>query len=434
MLRIKILPAALFVFLSLSLFAQPDKEVVKGIEAFQKKNYKLALQELDKALDSLVFLSSDEIASAYLYRGKSSIELLYRASRENNTNDIALYRNAFFDAYSDFQNALNFDIGVYKYEIKKEIDDLYEPLLQSGLAQLNAVYDSSYDPDNANVALMFAGECLVIALQIKEDYVAFDLLGQVNLELQDTVKAYNYFLKSKVLFEKNGSQTPDLLVGFIYYRLAQIDLNQMKDPQRALNLLKEGIGVVESENIRIESAALPPDQRADYLQLYNSVMLDMENLRRIIYLDYPEYSDEGVLEFEESLRQSPDNYATLIALANLLENSDIDSAISVYRRAIEVESTHEVAWFNLGALYYNMGVQLNLKAKSMNDPDSVVYYNKEAELKYENALPFLQNAFEINPNSLETIHALKQISLKTYRYEEYDLYDALEKKIREKGK
>jgi tetratricopeptide (TPR) repeat protein len=115
-----------------------------------------------------------------------------------------------------------------------------------------------------------------------------------------------------------------------------------------------------------------------------------------------------------------------------MENSDIDSTIALYKKAIEVNPTHEVAWFNLGVLYYNMGVKLNLKAKSVSNPDSSVYYNKEAQLKYENALPFLQKAFEINPNSAETIHALKQICLKTYRYEEYDLYDELEKKLRTK--
>ncbi len=434
MLRIKILPAALFVFLSISLFAQPDKEVVKGIDAYQKGDYRQALKELDKALDSLVFLSSDEIASAYLYRGKSSIELLYKATRDNNTNNIALYRNAFFNAFSDYQNALKFDAGILKYEIKREIEKIYEPLLQSGLAQLNAVYDGIYDPEDKKVALMYAGECLVTATHIKEEYVAYDLLGQVNLELQDTVKAYNFFLKSKELFEKEGSKTPDLLTGYIYYRLAMIDLNKMKDPKRALSLLKKGDSVVKTEYIRIEAAALPPEQRTNYKQLYNSVLSDIGNLRRNIYLDYPEYGSEGVTEFEESLRKTPEDYGTLIALANLLESSNVDSAITVYKKAIEVNPTHEVAWFNLGVLYYNMGVKLNLKAKSATDADSSVYFNKEAELKYENALPFLQKAFEINPNSVETIHALKQICLKTYRYEEYDLYDALEKKIRGKGK
>ena len=415
--------------MSLSLFAQPDKEVVSGIDAFQRGNYKLAKQYFDKALDSLVFLSSDEIASAYLYRGKSSVELLYKATRENNTNDIAFYRNAFFDAFSDYQNALKFDKGILKYEINKEIEALYEPLLQSGLAQLNAVYDGVYDPEDKKVALMYAGESLVTATHIKEEYVAFDLLGQVNLELQDTVKAYNFFLKSKKLFEKEGSRTPDLLTGYIYYRLAMIDLYKMKDPERALNLLKTGDSVVKSEYKRIEAAALPPDQRTNYKQLYNSVLSDIGNLRRTIYLDNPEYGSEGVTEFKESLKKTPEDYGTLIALANLLEYSDIDSAISVYKKAIEVNPTHEVAWYNLGVLYYNMGVKLNLKAKSVKDADSSVYFNKEAELKYENALPFLQKAFEINPNSAETIHALKQICLKTYRYEEYDLYDELEKKL-----
>jgi len=432
MLKIKFLPALSFILLSLSLSGQPDKSVVKGIDAFEKGNYKLAYQSLNFALDSLVFLSSDEIASAYLYRGRSSLELLYDATLKGDSKEAAKYKNAFFDAYADFRNALKFDSGILKYEIKKEVDNLYEPLLQTGLAQLNAVYDGNYDPDDAKVALMYAGECLITANQIKENYVAYDLLGQVNLEMQDTLKAYNYFLKSKALFKADGSLTPDLLVGYVYYRLALIDLKKMKDPQRALGFLKEGTDAVNSEYEKIEAAALPPDKRTNYKELYNGVMQDLENLRRDIYIDYPEYAEAGVSEFKESLKKSPDDYATLIALASLLEKSDVDSAISVYKKAIEVEPSHEVAWFNLGVLYYNMGVRLNLTAKALSDPDSTVYFNKEAELKYENALPFLQKAFEINPNSVETIHALKQICLKTYRYEEYDLYDELEKKFRNK--
>ncbi len=432
MLKIMHYSVVLFICLSSALFAQPDKEVVKGIDAYQRGDYRMALQELNKALDSLVFLSSDEIAQAYFYRGKSSIELLYKATREKNRNDIALYKNAFFNAFSDYQNALKFDDGTFKYEIKREIDGLYEPLLQSGLAQLNAVYDGVYGPEDMKVALMYAGECLVTATHIKEEYVAFDLLGQVNLELQDTVKAYNFFLKSKELFEKEGAKTPDLLTGYIYYRLAMIDLYKMKDPERALTLLTEGESAVKSEYQRIEDAALPPDKRTNYKQLYNSVLSDIGNLRRNVYLDYPEYGNRGIAEFKESLNKSPDDYGTLIALANLLETSNIDSAISVYKKAIEVNPSHEVAWYNLGVLYFNMGVKLNLEAKTAADADSTVFFNKEAELKYENALPFLQKAFEINPNSVETIHALKQICLKTYRYEEYDLYDELEKKLRNK--
>ena len=425
-------PVIIFVLFSFTLFAQPDKEVTAGIDAFEKGNYQLAKQYLDKALDSLVLLSSEEIASAYLYRGKSSLELLYNASLKGHPKETARYKDAFFDAYSDFRTALKFDSTVYKYEIKKEIDKLYEPLLQTGLAQLNAVYDGSYGPEDRTGALMYAGECLLTATQINKEYVAYDLLGQVNLELQDTVKAYNYFLRSKNLFEKYGSKTPDLLVGYVYYRLAMIDLKKMKNPERALSFLKVGEKAVNSEYERIEAAALPPDQRNNYAQLYNGVMQDINNLKRDIYLDYPEFSKEGLTDFEKSLKKSPDDYATLIALAGVLENSNIDSAISVYKRATEVEPSHEVAWFNLGVLYYNMGIRLNLKAKSVADPDSAVYYTKEAELKYENALPFLEKAFEINPNSIETIHALKQISLKTYHYDEYNLYDDLEKKLREK--
>ena len=92
-----------------------------------------------------------------------------------------------------------------------------------------------------------------------------------------------------------------------------------------------------------------------------------------------------------------------------------EEAISAYLKAIEVKADYFDANYNLGALYFNQAVQGINAANDMWKPRMT---NKEAAAQkkletdakelFNTAKPYLEAAFAINPEDLQTIRSPKR--------------------------
>ena len=101
-------------------------------------------------------------------------------------------------------------------------------------------------------------------------------------------------------------------------------------------------------------------------------------------------------------------------------------AISAYLKAIEVKADYFDANYNLGALYFNQAVQGINKANDMwkpNMPSKEAAAQKKLETQakelFNTAKPYLETAFSVNSEDVQTIRSLKDIYL---RLEEDDKF------------
>ena len=97
-----------------------------------------------------------------------------------------------------------------------------------------------------------------------------------------------------------------------------------------------------------------------------------------------------------------------------------EEAIIAYKKAIEVKADYFDANYNLGALYFNKAVLGINDANEMWKPrmtktEAANQKKLEADSKsmFITARPYLESAFEVDPNDIETIRSLKDIYART---------------------
>jgi tetratricopeptide (TPR) repeat protein len=84
-----------------------------------------------------------------------------------------------------------------------------------------------------------------------------------------------------------------------------------------------------------------------------------------------------------------------------------------YKKAIELKPDYFDALYNLGALYNNQGVAISKMADQITDQKKYEAELKRASDAFNNALPVLEKALEVNQTDKNTMYALKQIYSRT---------------------
>lgn len=135
---------------------------------------------------------------------------------------------------------------------------------------------------------------------------------------------------------------------------------------------------------------------------------------------------ESLLEAESIDQSNPSVYFAIGANYDQLE--EYDKAIEAYKKAIAIKADYSDAIYNLGAIYFNQGVAIikeanNLPLSAEEEYNTLV---EEATTYYEKALPFLEQAYEINPSDRNTLETLKEIYTRTKQYDKLkEINDAI---------
>ena len=147
-----------------------------------------------------------------------------------------------------------------------------------------------------------------------------------------------------------------------------------------------------------------------------------------IYLDM-EKTDEAMKYLEMAIAQDPTNTTYYFAQGTLYEKmDDEENAIKTYEKALEIDPEFFNANYNLGALYYNKGVQQIEVANSVppNENERYVAETKKADIWWDKALPYMEKCNELQPNDEMTLESLKNLY---YRLKKMDKYNAVLEKL-----
>ena len=91
------------------------------------------------------------------------------------------------------------------------------------------------------------------------------------------------------------------------------------------------------------------------------------------------------------------------------QEGDIDNAKKDYLTALELNPSAFGANYNLGALYFNQGVETKNKANATSNNSLYKKLNKEADAVFAKALPYLETAHNLNADDKNTLLSLKQL-------------------------
>ncbi len=97
-------------------------------------------------------------------------------------------------------------------------------------------------------------------------------------------------------------------------------------------------------------------------------------------------------------------------------------------RVLELDPTNFPAYYSLGVSYYNKGAS-NLEKLVEADIADIVQIQGESIRSIKVALPFMLRAYEINPESIETVKGIKWIHFNLDNNEEHKKFDDKHKEL-----
>jgi tetratricopeptide (TPR) repeat protein len=288
--------------------------------------------------------------------------------------------------------------AIESYTKAIEIDPKYEyadECLQKSVVGYNEMAIESYnDKQYENAAKYFEKQAELIALRGKKDFTA----------LQYAATSYYYYAnytKSIQLYnEVIGTDTTGLL---------------------HLQLFKAHCGVGDT------ATALGVLQKGRKL-FPNYQPLLTENLN-ILFRQNKNAEAEELLRL--AISNDPNNHTLWLAAGSTYENlGRKEDAVIAYKKAIEINKEAWQAYYNLGAIYNNIGKDLQDKANNIKDQKKYDEAIKIADDQLKLALTYLEQAKDLTPvgstDRMDIMRALKQLYM---RLSLNDKYDAIKKEM-----
>lgn len=407
-------------------FAQ-NRLVSEAIQAYADGNYQKAYEYSGDALVNIDELSGDYIAAAWYYLAKSRIQLLRLSMEAGDQEKLLHMQHALIESYIDYKEALKTADYKLQKDIEYDLAGLYAPILQTGLSALNTGNDPQQPFTVRNAALEAARGYLEAAKDISPTYLAADLLGQVQLARGDSTTALRLFDESIRTYKAKPPTKADFLMAYVIFRKAMIERYHLQNSKKAIATLVAGENLLNVEYSRMSQAGtLKPEQR----ETYKKGMRDLIRFELDVYLAEDELTQEALVRFREVMLLYPEDYDIHIAYANLMERIDPQQAVEDYLTAISIDESREIGYFNLGALYNNLGSKIYLAGLNENDESLADSLYNEANRNFRDAYRYMEAAYRLNPHSLETIRALVQLATSLGLDEQAEMYKGKELELR----
>lgn len=259
----------------LTVSAQSETSVEEGISLLKQQKYVAALEKFHAGLSNPGSASADQVSRGYYYQGLAYVGLTRKLLREDNPALQQKYQDSDLKALQSFQASVNANPGQKYAQLSEErLDELKPSVQQSGqslLAETDRMGLSRSERLSINNLALKYFE--VLTELFPTDYINFDLKGQVLLAKADTAAAFRHFVRATELFEQYPPAQPDMLVAYIYYRMAMIQRHFHGDRKKALATIQTGKDMLDKEFQRMQAMRLDLDE--DPTALYEEILQNM---------------------------------------------------------------------------------------------------------------------------------------------------------------
>jgi len=192
----------------------------------------------------------------------------------------------------------------------------------------------------------------------------------------------------------------------------------MKDNQKSKELLQKLINInfnepaiyIHMSNIYL--AEEKTDKALEYLSLGREMFEEDQSLINAeinMYIQLNRTS-ELIGKLGEAIELDPENDLLYFNRGTIYDQEgNIEKAEKDYLMAIDLNPSSFGANYNLGALYFNYGVKLKDNASNTSSNSKYTALKKQADDNFAKALPYMENAFNLNGQDKNTIISLKQL-------------------------
>ncbi len=284
--------------------------------------------------------------------------------------DSQIFMDIIMNRYPALANIL-VNKGVQQFQKEKK----YKEALESFE---NSLFVSSMQGKIDTAVVYYAALSANKAEDYKKAKTYFKTIVKVGYGATEKEKASMYYLYAKV-YEKEGDT-----------------LNYEKTIKKGIEKYPNGSGSLVVELVNLYLGSGQQDKAIEYLQ----VAIDKDSTNANLH------SALGSL-YDTHLKQP-------------------EKAIESYKKSIALDAKGFDANYNLGALYYNQGAELNDKANETDDNKKYQALKKKSDAKFKEAIPFLEVAHQANEKDIPTMQSLKYLY---YKVQDMPKHDAIKAKL-----
>ena len=212
---------------------------------------------------------------------------------------------------------------------------------------------------------------------------------------------------------KNGNITKETILYNSFF-----SANKMKDNAKSKELLKQLIDInfnepaiyIQMSNIFYEEGYV--EKSLEYLAMGRNIFIDDQSLLNAeinLYIELGRTS-ELLGKLGEAIALDEENELLYFNRGTIYDQEgDIVNAEKDYLTALELNFASFGSNYNLGALYFNQGVETKNMASATSNNSLYSKLNKEADKLFAKSLPYLKTAHDLNALDKNTLLSLKQL-------------------------
>ena len=324
--------------------------------------------QLDKAKKEIDACVTNEStlndARAWFYRG--NIYLAIRLTDEEKYK--SLEQNPLQVAYDSYLNAIKFDSQ------KEYAEDIQQRLLIVGEQFYNVAVEQYQ------------------AKKYTEAVVNFENTVKINERMgkTDTLAIYNIAFVSELNGDMNKAKTN-------YETLVKINYKQPYIYASLSNIYKAQGDTVKAMQCVQEGRKRYPDDFNLLITETNYFLSKGDNAN-------------AQKNLQQAINKDPNNPTIYFAVGTTYDQMGrIEEAETNYKKAIELKPDYFDPIYNIGALYYNLGVKIFEAADKIMDEKLYAEEKVKFDAAWNKALPYLESALKLQPSDFNTLISLKQL-------------------------
>lgn len=309
------------------------------------------------------------------------------------------------EAIEAYQKALELDEkGRRTDKIKENLAELKNQLKRQGV---NYYYKENYDE----------------ALESFENVLNINRMDLFEGEMDTVMIQYSGIISREIANKTDDKELYRKAIDY-YQQLAEVDFGgpntylQIKMDQMAIG---DTLAALETLKEAYEKWPDTVNVIANIADTY----IQMKNI------------DEGIEFMEQVVEQSPNVPEAYYWQGRMLINKEeveyIDRALESYKKAGEMDPSLYYIWYDMGYIYYLQGADFYDRANVEDDEATRKRLNELGKEKYDQAIPILEKAYELNEENptvkYETLDILQRIYYKEQMMDEYERVKALKQNL-----
>ena len=236
-------------------------------------------------------------------------------------------------------------------------------------------------------------------------------------DYQGSLKYYNAIFDIMPFDKEDQLKRGNITEQTILYN-SFFSARKMKDNQTAKDLLQKLIDINFNEPAiymhmsEIYMEEQNHDKALEYLSLGREMFEDDQGLINAeinLYIQLGKTSDL-IEKLGEAIAIDPENDLLYFNRATIYDQQgEFNNAEQDYKSSLELNPDGFGANYNLGALYFNSAVEITNKANATSNNKEYKRLKASGEALFTKALPYLEQAYQIEPEDKNTLLSLKQL-------------------------